>query len=110
MKGPAKYENTRPNVLQATAMPVAIPRSEGGNQVFASREGAEIATGPPRALVMYEAWRRAMEEGAVERAKRRRVQPHMLHIEPNRTERRKPLGRSNTYATGSDARRNTMDP
>jgi hypothetical protein len=51
-KGPQKYENTSPNVLKATATPVASPRSLAGNQAFARREGAETAIGPANALNM----------------------------------------------------------
>ncbi len=50
--GPQKYENTSPNVLNATATPVANPRSLAGNQAFAKREGAETAIGPANAFKM----------------------------------------------------------
>jgi hypothetical protein len=39
-----KYEKTRPNVLKATAIPVAMPRSEEGNHALARRAGADMAT------------------------------------------------------------------
>ncbi len=45
---------------------------------MASSDGADIATGPPRALMMKEAWRRRMEVEEEERARRRRMQPSML--------------------------------
>ena len=51
-KGPQKYEKTSPNVLNATAIPVASPRSLAGNHAFARREGAETAIGPENAFNM----------------------------------------------------------
>ena len=51
-KGPQKYEKTSPKVLNATATPVASPRSFAGNQAFARREGAETAIGPANAFKM----------------------------------------------------------
>ena len=50
--GPQKYEKTSPNVLNATAIPVANPLSLAGNQAFANREGAETAIGPAHAFKM----------------------------------------------------------
>ena len=49
-KGPQKYEKTNPKVLNATATPVANPRSLAGNHAFAKREGAETAMGPAKAF------------------------------------------------------------